>query len=418
MKTKILSEPNQQKGFLFLVCATAATIPLPAAFNSVASILLLLFWLLFLPKKWDFARMKPVLLLSSLFWISLAGMIYTQNFDEGVFRIQQKLLLLVYPLVLGTVAWDWKPSRQWIAAAFVITVFAACVYSLSYATVYAVRYQNTTHFFSHPLAASLDFYPYVLALLCLASVLILTEAFIQHKGLPDFFLRPATFFSLILFFSVYLFLLSVVQILLAGFIVAVVYIFRLSRKRQLLWVWMLSLAGVAGVFISLVPSLSTKVNDLVNGKQNTIPLDRDASLGFIAWNGIAMRKAVWACTLDAIKGNPLLGVGTGDGQDELQQAYEKRQFYFASRYNRFNTHNQYLQTVVNFGLIGLATWAVSLFLLFRNLTGHWLAQCLLAVCLFAMLTESMLETNKGILAVAFLLSVFSFPGLHQTPPRA
>lgn len=400
------------------MCASAATIPLPAAFNSVTSILLLLFWLFFLPKKWELASMKTILLLSFLFWISLAGMIYTQNFEEGIFRIQQKLLLLVYPLVLGTVAWNWQPSRQQIAAAFVITVFVACVYSLFYATVYAVQHQNTTYFFSHPLAGSLDFYPYVLALLCLASVLILTESFLQHQGLPDFFLRPAPFFSLLLFFSFYLFLLSVIQILLAGVIIAVVYIFRLSRKRQLLLAWLLALASLASAFIFWVPSLHTKVNDLLNGKQNTIPLDRDASLGFIAWNGMAMRKAVWTCTLDAIRINPLLGVGTGDGQDELQQAYEKRQFYFASRYNRFNTHNQYLQTVVNFGLIGLAAWVVSLVLLFRNLTGHWLAQYLLAVCLFAMLTESMLETNKGILAVAFLLSVFSLPGLRQTSPRA
>ena len=158
--------------------------------------------------------------------------------------------------------------------------------------------------------------------------------------------------------------------------------------------------------IILIPTLKTKAEEVISGKENTIPLDQDASLGR-TWNGIAMRKAVWTCSLDAIKKNFWLGVGTGDGQDELQSAYEKRQFYFASRHNRFNTHNQYLQTLVNFGLIGFTIWMISLWFLYQHYKSSPLAIYLLGCLMFSMLTESMLETNKGVLSMAFVLTVLS-----------
>lgn len=412
---KVLSETNQRKGFLVLSGAVAASVPLPPGFNSVTTILLFLFWLVFLPKKFDSERLKWIVLISSLVWIALIGMTYTQNVDEGLFRLQQKSLLLAYPLVFGTVAFAWKTERSGIAAVFVVVIFAACITALVRGIFYWAEQHSTAHLFSHGLAGQLDFYPYVLSLFSLASMIILVEARFNPGLLPNLFHRLPIFIMLVSFFSLFIFLLSVLQLMLAWLIAAAIYAFRLSKSRKTFFVWTTATVSAVILFIFLVPSLKTKVNDYFAGGQNTIPLDRDASLGFIPWNGIAMRKAVWTCALDEIKKNPMLGVGTGDGQDELQAAYEKRQFYFASRYNRFNTHNQYLQTVVNFGLIGLVVWLASFFFLFKMQRRHWLGQCLLGLCLFAMLTESMLETNKGILAMAFLLSVFSYPDKKNQP---
>ncbi|GAC1705506.1 MAG: hypothetical protein NVS9B7_11260 [Flavisolibacter sp.] len=72
--------------------------------------------------------------------------------------------------------------------------------------------------------------------------------------------------------------------------------------------------------------------------KETIQLDKDASLGR-AWGGKQIRTAIWKCSQDIIRRHFISGVGIGDVQDSLQAAYEKRKFYFASRYNKYNTHN-------------------------------------------------------------------------------
>jgi hypothetical protein len=69
---------------------------------------------------------------------------------------------------------------------------------------------------------------------------------------------------------------------------------------------------------------------------------------------------------------------------------------------------------VNYGFIGLIIWLVSMFWLWRTFKSSWLEVSLLSSLLFAMLTESMLETNKGILLTSFLLTVCVFGQLDDT----
>ena len=80
-----------------------------------------------------------------------------------------------------------------------------------------------------------------------------------------------------------------------------------------------------------------------------IHLDQDSSLGR-SWGGGVLRLAIWQCAFDIVREYPIIGVGTGDSQQALQDSYEKRKFYFASRYNKYNAHNQYIQQMVTHGI--------------------------------------------------------------------
>ncbi|MBS1486333.1 MAG: O-antigen ligase family protein [Bacteroidetes bacterium] len=405
MRDAAQSQPVKQKIFIALACALMAAISLPPFYNSLATVVMFLYWLFFVAKKFNTKNRLLVVLISALFWISLVGLTYTQNMEEAKFRIfEQKILLLVYPLVFLTAGVDKDKVVRWLVSCFVVVIAAICLVSLGEAILYWLQHQSADHFFSHGLAQFLDIYPYVLSLLCLASVIMLMEAYLGNCVLLSFLSSRLLIVGLIIFFSAFIALFSVVQVILAWFILAVIYSFRLTASRRGLLIVLGAMALAVVLAVLLIPPLNKKVNETFFGKLNTIPLDRDASLGFVPWNGIAMRKAVWTCSMDVIKDNFWLGVGTGDGQDLLQQAYEKRQFYFASRYNRFNTHNQYLQTLVNFGAVGLALWLGSLALLFVYFKNNPMALSLLAICVWSMLTESMLETNKGIVAMALLLS--------------
>jgi len=408
-----IPEKVEKRVFLLLACGIAATVPLKPSYNSLFCICLLVFWILFMKKRFEAPKVKIIFMFSALCWIALAGMVYTQNLNEGWFRLQQKSLLLVLPLIFGTIAFDWHTEFKWIVSIFIVTILLACSVCLIDAFRYWMQNQSNERFFDHGLVEFINIYPYVMALFCLICILIMTEALLGKYEFHSWLHQRALVIVLIIFLSIFIFLLSVKQIILAWIIFFIFYSFRIHTKKSVVLIMMVTCFLLIAALVMIIPTLKTKFYEVVNGKDNTIPLDQDASLGR-NWNGIALRKAIWICSIDAIGNNLLIGVGTGDGQDALQTTYENRQFYFASRHNRYNTHNQYLQVLLNYGMIGLIIWLGSLFWLLRNFKSDWLVVSLLGSLMFAMLTESMFETNKGVLIMAFTVTVFSF---GQPPSR-
>jgi O-antigen ligase len=146
-------------------------------------------------------------------------------------------------------------------------------------------------------------------------------------------------------------------------------------------------------------------------------LDADQSLGR-AWGGKALRFAIWKCSIDVVRSHGLTGVGTGDVQDSLQAAYDRRKFYFASQYNTYNAHNQFLQETLAYGIAGFVSFTACIFIpffaFFRSLranAGGWNKQlyCLFLLCFFIVcLTESILEISKGIVFYSLFNSIFAF----------
>ena len=71
----------------------------------------------------------------------------------------------------------------------------------------------------------------------------------------------------------------------------------------------------------------------------------------MVWNSVSFRLLEWRASLSTVAKSPILGTGTGDGQAALHDYY--------STYNTsttgltYNAHNQYLQTTIELGLVGL-----------------------------------------------------------------
>lgn len=402
-----ISPTQERQFFLYLMCAIAFSIPFQASYNSILLIVLLLFWLLCMPKQFDVQRLKAIGLISVVFWLAIIGLTYTKNIEEGLFRIQQKALLLVFPLVLGTIRLDWRQLLNQLFSVFVLTAVIACFVCLLDATFFWIQTNKTERFFFENLLHGgwLDLYPYILAYLCLTACIILAESLLGNLQLNNWLMNRVITLSILFFLTIFILLLSVKMVIIAMIGLILIYLFRLDKKIRTV----LAISGIVALtvaFISL-PTLRARIQEALaeEGKQNA--LNERPELG-APLNGVALRRAIWVCSLDVIKNNPTIGVGTGDGQDELQAAYENRKFVLASRYNRFNAHNQYLQTLINFGSVGLIVWLLSLGWLLMAFKSNRLLFFMLGVLLFAMLTESMLETNKGCLVMAFLMNVCCF----------
>src|SRR2546421_11784417 len=155
-------------------------------------------------------------------------------------------------------------------------------------------------------------------------------------------------------------LLSVRLIIFCLLFIVLVFIFRYLSSPFLRLACIILLFVVTTLSVVFIPTLKQQWIELTDFSGNTrIALDKDASLGK-SWGGKSIRVAIWQCSMDIVNRHWLLGVGTGDVQDSLQAAYEKRKFYFASRFNRYNVHNQLLELWIGNGLPGLLIYLLCL----------------------------------------------------------
>jgi O-antigen ligase len=161
-----------------------------------------------------------------------------------------------------------------------------------------------------------------------------------------------------------------------------------------------------GAFLYLNPVTRMKINEAFD-PNSVIQLDSDQSMER-TWGGKALRVAIWKCAWDVVKLNPVWGVGTGDVQDNLQESYRINKFDFAYLYNSYNAHNQFLETMLALGVIGLLLLLCSFILplqwAFKNQNGLYLIFIIFiaANCL----TESLFERQKGIVFYAFFNALF------------
>ena len=119
----------------------------------------------------------------------------------------------------------------------------------------------------------------------------------------------------------------------------------------------------------------------------------------------ALRVLVWQASTEVIKDNPLIGVGIGDVHSELSKVYMKKNIVHALEIN-MNSHNQYLETTVALGIIGLLLLLLMLFApLFYVQNNTFLIYGFILIIAFNILVESMFNTQAGVIFFSFFYSL-------------
>ena len=123
------------------------------------------------------------------------------------------------------------------------------------------------------------------------------------------------------------------------------------------------------------------------------------------FNSATYRLAEWHCAGQLIGDHFWLGSGVGDAMEELLDYYQKEAFHEGLK-NRYNTHNQYIETWIATGFFGFAILIFMLVVFAIKMLQQkqfWLLACL-AFFALCMLTESMFER-----ASCVILFVTFFP---------
>jgi O-antigen ligase len=122
-------------------------------------------------------------------------------------------------------------------------------------------------------------------------------------------------------------------------------------------------------------------------------------------NGV--RVLIYETAIDIIKSNYAIGVGTGDIKVELMKEYKARNMTGALE-NKLNAHSQFLETFIGQGIAGISLLLLLFLIPFINSikTKNWLLMTFVFIVALNFLTESMLNTQAGVVFFAFFYSFF------------
>lgn len=186
----------------------------------------------------------------------------------------------------------------------------------------------------------------------------------------------------------------------------------LVRAGARRWGWGRSLALVAlaalglGVAASQLPTLRAKV---WHGWHDLEAFRRGDEL--TDWS-LGRRLAAWHAAGRVAQRYPLFGAQVGDCFDEMVVEYRQLPYRIAPEHY-INPHNQYLESLATFGLLGFALLALAW------VHPWWLGRAYIptegwafwGIALVAWLTDSVLEQQIGLCFCAF------FALLYTTPPQ-
>lgn len=138
-------------------------------------------------------------------------------------------------------------------------------------------------------------------------------------------------------------------------------------------------------------------------------------------NAIEIKKMEWQSSFRIIEENPWFGVGVAQEQVELNKQYERLKFEQGVA-EGFNSHNQFLTTLLQGGIIGFGLlFGPLLWLLLRGfLNNRTLDLSVAILIILSFTTESMLSRHKGVIFYSFFILLFLAEGklfsLKRTTP--
>ncbi len=332
---------------------------------------------LLLKHKWAF------LSVSSLFLLTFFGMIYTDNRTEAWKEIILKLPFLFLPVIIFSEKIN-NNTLLLIHKYFSITVLLVSFVSLCEALY--VKFSGWgDYLFYHEFSLFTHKHPtYYGLFLVLAFLYFYHLFFIEYN--KRFLALTAMFFLMVM-----LYINSNRISFFALFVSLMIYTLpKLNKKNTLLFLGFI-VFGFALLFQT--PYLQNRIKPK-----------------YFAGNGIndySLRRKQWKSVLETIKHqNIILGKGTEGNRNYLYQKYLEKGLKTAY-INKYNAHNQFLEILLDYGLIGLFIFLWALYYqcrLILNSKNYYYVSIYFAVIIF-MLTESILERQNGIIIYALFISI-------------
>lgn len=392
--------------FGYALYAVICSLPFNSALNSLSILLLTICWLAegdFMGKLQRLKERPVIFLFLGFYACFLVGMLYTDHVDVGRFNLEKKMSFIALPLVLGTSQAFTKSMRDRALLCFASSSVLAAVICFGRAIYTYFFFQDASYFVHDKLASTIALQAPYFGMFLALTIIILVNYWVDTRDR----LRLAMTVGLsmvVLFAAGFIVLLSArtATVFLLAYGLAAPFMLGNMRHRRLV----MGLGIVAIALMSLLIANSSYLQE-----RFIKPLISDISVTSGGEEtGLSIRMVKWNCSLKGFMEAPLLGVGTGDAEGYLVSCYEKENFWGMYPQYRFNAHNQYLETALTLGLMGLVTFLGSIFFpaMIALKKRDYLCLSFLALFAFCCITESVLERQWGVVFFTLFVSLLTF----------
>ncbi|HET6254272.1 MAG TPA: O-antigen ligase family protein [Puia sp.] len=358
--------------------------------------------------------------------MGVMGYLYTHNLrTEGLIVSKEATLVAVSFVICAGPFADRQTYRQLITA-YSLLLLATSLYCLGRAVYHYITSGDTSFFFYHPLTEPLSQNAVFYSVYVLLGIVFL----LSPGGEPAIDawpprVRRSLRIVLILFFIGMMILLSSRLMLVITAVILINIFFRRYSYRQnkRLLIAAIAILVFAVSLLSLVDNpIRDRFRETTDGSLTLVR--QDTFVSYKHFSSTEIRMLQWRFGFEILNARHawLFGVSPGDSQDLLDEKYTAANMYIGNpaegpnRHFRgflgFNFHDQYLETLVRSGLLGLALLLTIFILLFSRArsTGikeAWFITVTLAVFF---IPEAPLTMQHGIFLFCF------FPLFALTSP--
>ena len=361
--------------------------------------------------------------LFAFFFLHIFALLYSSNIDNGLFEVQKKISLVLFPLFLFGSNKRIKKESNLILKVFILGNLVASIYLLSDAFFSNIVVEESSWYIRYWYKNSMENYPFwqlinqsesvfsgsllsnfihpsYFSMYLLFSILLIVQ-FLRLNSIKRKYVK--FFYVLTVFFFLFMiYLLQARAGFVSLFIVILLFAFFEIKKHKSIQIIIISSLFVSIALFFLIKSqqaekVYTKISNLFSEDDKIEMVRQDA------------RFETWYSSILVIKNNFWFGTSPGDLTDELEKVYIKNNFSKAQG-NRLNSHNQFLETFAGLGIFG---FIILVSVLISGLTYSYQKKDRLLFFLIIILSvnfifESMLNRMAGILFMMFFLSYFIF----------
>jgi O-antigen ligase len=329
----------------------------------------------------------------SFFVLSLISNFVFYNPADPLSAIEVKLTFLLFPFLFFMFKFD-KDVCKRVVVSFVSGCLFACLFCIARAFFYLFNgdssyfYYSNFSFFMHS--------AYFAMYLNLAVVFVFLFYFKWFKTEKAF--KNISFFLISLFVLCILLCASKLGIITLFVLVPLLVIMEL-RNRLKLKHYIIALVSViilcVGIY-SVFPQVFDRLRSVAVVTENN--MDKTSV------ESSSVRVLIWNECKEIIKEKPLFGVGVSRANETLYKTYEKKGLTGALEH-KLNAHDQFFQTAIGMGIIGL----INLLVLVFGLIVYGIRKKNNLVLFFGLLitinfiVESMLQTSAGTVFFVFFM---------------
>ena len=428
--TPRITEKNSLINSLLYLFYLGFLVSVAGSFRAISSIAIgLILVTTFLKNKTDTGswfnsslRNRYMIACSLFFLLQLIPLAYTGNFIESWKHVQVKSALLFIPACFYACTYINKARFNALMTAYVYILAIMLTWCLGIAFInYHFHQAPITVFFYHQLVSDLGHNAVQFSILVFAGVIYLVQIAAQGRYLVNksvHLLLTGYLIGGILLLSS-----KLVIVFLLGYLVY--YMFILLQKK-LNTRWAITVVAVTGMLLcsSILLTqnpISDRFNDIMHG--NPAVWQQPSFDKGDYFNGVQFRLLQWRFVKEILQENNawFFGVTPAGAQRLLDQKYVSVNMYIGvpgsadHGFLGYNAHNQFLEALLQTGLIGLICFIVICFEMIRMAVKQKsnLLSVLVMLLLAYAFSESVLETQYGLIIFIFFPLLFFFGQTDQ-----